>query len=52
LGLKTLIKTNNLADIWRKCNQDKQQFTWRRKDKTQASPIDMIFIGTDFCSLY
>jgi hypothetical protein len=50
-SLKTLIKTNNLADIWRKCNQDKQQFTWRRKDKTQASPIDMIFIGTDFCSL-
>jgi predicted aconitase len=29
----------------------KQQFTWRRKDKTQASRIDMIFIGTDFCSL-
>jgi exonuclease III len=45
-SLKTLIKTNNLADIWRKCNQDKQQFTWRRKDKTQASRIDMIFIGT------
>jgi exonuclease III len=50
-SLKTLIKTNNLADIWRKCNQDKQQFTWRRKDKTQASRIDMIFIGTHFCSL-
>jgi exonuclease III len=36
------MKTNNLTDIWRKFNQDKQQFTWRRKDKTQASRIDMI----------
>jgi exonuclease III len=50
-SLKTLIKTNNLTDIWRKYNQDKQQFSWRRKDKIQASRIDMIFIGTDFCSL-
>jgi exonuclease III len=29
-SLKTFIKTNNLIDIWRKFNQDKQQFTWRR----------------------
>ena len=50
-SLKTFIKTNNLTDIWRKFNQDKQQFNWRRKDKAQASRIDMIFIGTDFCSL-
>jgi exonuclease III len=50
-SLKTFKKTNNLTDIWRKFNQDKQQFTWRRKDKTQASRIDMIFIGTNFCSL-
>ena len=28
--------TNNLTHIWRKFNQDKQQFTWRRKDKTQV----------------
>jgi exonuclease III len=27
-SLKTFIKTNNLTDIWRKFNQDKQQFTW------------------------
>jgi exonuclease III len=45
-SLKTFIKTNNLTDIWRKFNQDKQQFTWRRKDKTQASRIDMITIFT------
>jgi predicted aconitase len=50
-SLKTFIKTNNLTEIWRKSNQDKQQFTWRRKDKTQASRIDMICIGTDLCSL-
>ena len=50
-SLKTFIKTNNLTDIWRNFNQDKQQFTWRRKDKTQASRIDMIFIGTYFFSL-
>ena len=30
--------------MWRKFNQDKEQFTWRRKDKTQASRIDMPFI--------
>ena len=29
-------KTNNLTDIWRTFNQDKQQFTWRRKDKTEV----------------
>ena len=50
-SLKTFIKTNNLTDIWRKFNQDKQQFTWRLKDKTQTSRIDMIFIETDCCSL-
>ena len=26
-SLKTFIKANNLTDIWRKFNQDKQQFT-------------------------
>ena len=50
-SLKTFIKTNNLTDIWRKFNQDKQQFNRRRNDKTQASRIDMIFIMTDCCSL-
>ena len=46
-SLKTLIKSNKLTDIWRDLNENVQQFTWRRKDKSQAR-IDMIFIGMDF----
>ena len=45
---KTLIKSNKLIDIWRDLNENVQQFTWRRKDKSQASRIDMICIGMDF----
>ena len=47
-SLKVLIKENKLTDIWRLLNENKQQFTWRRKDKSQASRIDMILIGKDF----
>ena len=47
-SLKTLIKSNKLTDIWRDLNGNVQQFTWRRKDKSQARRIDMIFIGMDF----
>jgi exonuclease III len=39
-----LIKTNKLIDVWRIYNENRQQFTWRRKDKTQASRIDMILL--------
>jgi hypothetical protein len=31
-------------------NENRQQFTWRRKDKTQASRIDMILLGKDLLS--
>ena len=41
-SLKSFIKTNKLIDVWRIYNENRQQFTWRRKDKTQASRIDMI----------
>jgi hypothetical protein len=47
-SLKTLIKSNKLTDIRRDLNENVQQFTWRRKDKSQASRIDMIFIEMDF----
>ena len=47
-SLKILINSNKLTDIWRDLNENIQQFTWRRKDKSQASRIDMIFIGMDF----
>jgi len=50
-SLNTLIKSNKLLDIWRELNQNKQQFTWRRKDKSQSSRIDMILIGKDFQSI-
>ena len=49
-SLKSFIKTNKLIDVWRIYNENRQQFTWRRKDKTQASRIDMILLGKDFFS--
>ena len=50
-SLKSFIKTNKLIDVWRIYNENRQQFTWRRKDKTQASRIDMILLGKDLLSL-
>ena len=50
-SLKSFIKTNKLIDVWRIYNENRQQFTWHRKDKTQASRIDMILLGKDFLSL-
>ena len=47
-SLKTLLKTNDLIDIWRELNSNKRQFTWRRKDKSQVSRIDYILINTNF----
>ena len=49
-SLKSLIKANKLIDIWRVFNPNVQQFTWRRKDKSQASRIDFILIGENFQS--
>jgi exonuclease III len=50
-SLKTLLKTNDLIDIWRELNSNKRQFTWRRKDKSQASRIDYILVNKNFSSL-
>ena len=44
------MKTNDLIDIWRELNSNKRQFTWRRKDKSQASRIDYILVNTNFKS--
>ena len=46
-SLKTLLKTNDLIDIWRELNSNKRQFTWRRKDKSQVSRIDYILVNTN-----
>ena len=32
LALKNCMNKHNLSDIWRKCNENKTQFTWRRKN--------------------
>jgi exonuclease III len=50
-SLKSLIKTNKLIEVWRIYNENRQQFTWRRKYKTQASRIGMILLGKYFLSL-
>jgi exonuclease III len=47
-SFKNLIKLNKLVDIWRYLNENIQQYTWSRKDRSQASKIDLILIGTDF----
>jgi exonuclease III len=47
-SLKTLLKTNDLIDIWRELNNNKRQFTWRRKDKSQASRMDYIVVLMSF----
>lgn len=47
-SFKTLLKSNNLIDIWRKLNPNKVQYTWRRNNFTQASRIDMFLINKDF----
>ena len=47
-SLKSFIKTNKLIDDCRIYNENRQQFTWCRKDKTQASGIDMILLGKEF----
>ena len=49
-SLKTLIRNNNLVDIWKEMHENIQQFTWRRRDKSQASRIDLILVGKDFIS--
>jgi exonuclease III len=50
-SFKNLIKSNKLVDIWWYLNGNIQLYTWRRKDRSQASRIDLILIGTDFVSL-
>ena len=50
-SFKNLIKSNKLVDIWRYLNENIQQYTWRRKDRSQASRIDLNLIGTDFVIL-
>jgi exonuclease III len=34
-----------MIDIWREDNSNKRQFTWHRKDKSQASRIDYILVN-------
>ena len=47
-SLKSLMKSNNLIDIWRHMNESKIQYTWRRLNPFQASRIDMFLINKDF----
>jgi hypothetical protein len=35
-----MIKSYKLIDIWRQKNKTKTQFTWNRKDKSEATRID------------
>ena len=39
-NLYKLIKSLKLKDVWREKNPNKSQFTWSRKDRTEATRID------------
>jgi exonuclease III len=39
-----MIKSHKLIDIWRQAKKIKTQFTWNRKDKSEATRIDY-FLG-------
>lgn len=47
-NLKSLFEENNNIDIWRDVHKNIQRFTWRRKDKYQASRIFLILNSSNF----
>lgn len=49
--LQTLIKQNNLIDIWRLLINTKSQFTWRRKNGFEKSRIDYWLIDENIVPL-
>ena len=50
-SLHNLKNTNNLTDIWRNLHQDKNQFTWRRKNGLEKSRIDFWLIDKNLSPL-
>lgn len=50
-NLLKLIKEHNLCDIWRENNEIKAQYTWRRKNSTEKSRIDMWLIDSNIIPL-
>jgi hypothetical protein len=42
-----MIKSHKLIDIWRQKNKTKTQFTWNRKDKSEATRIDYFLVWTE-----
>ena len=42
-----MIKSHKLIDIWRQKNKTKTQFTWNRKDKSEATRIDYFLVSTE-----
>ena len=46
-SLKGLIKSCKLIDIWRNKNKNTRQFTWCRKDRTEATRIDYFFVSKE-----
>lgn len=39
-GFANFIKSNNLTDVWKLFNENKTQYTWRRKNSAEKSRID------------
>ena len=45
-NLKSMIKSHKLIDIWRQ-KKIQTQFTWNRKDKSEATIIDYFLVSTE-----
>jgi exonuclease III len=46
-SLKSVIKSHKLIDIWRHKKKTKPQFTWNRKDKSEATRIDYFLVSSE-----
>ena len=46
-NLKSMIKSHKIVDILRQKNKTKTQFTWNRKDKSEATKIDYFLVSTE-----
>jgi len=50
-GLQQLTKSNKLVDVWRKINNDKIQFTWKKRNNSEKSRIDYWLLDENIMQL-
>jgi len=50
-GLQQLTKSNKRVDVWRKKNNEKIQFTWKRHNNSKKSRIDYLLLDENIMPL-